>query len=162
MKKITLMAVMMTIVLSAAAMPFSEARSKALFLSDKMAYELNLTESQLEAVYEINLDYMLNIDDATDMFGYLWEIRNRDLGEVLADWQYGQYLTCTWFYKPFTFNDEGWSLAIYNRYKGGLLFMNQPDLYLTYHGGHNQMETSFYAGQDFDQPETPMYLGQAK
>ena len=54
--RITLMVAMMTIALTAAAMPYSDARNKALFLSDKMAYELNLTKPQLEAVYEINLD----------------------------------------------------------------------------------------------------------
>ena len=49
--RITLMVAMMTIVLTAAAMPYTDARNKAMFLTDKMAYELNLTESQLEAVY---------------------------------------------------------------------------------------------------------------
>ena len=34
--RITLLAAMMTIVLSAAAMPFTEARNKAMFLSDKI------------------------------------------------------------------------------------------------------------------------------
>ena len=31
------------------------------FLVDKMAYELGLTDAQYQAVYEINLDYLLNM-----------------------------------------------------------------------------------------------------
>ena len=46
--------VMMTV--SATAMSYEQARQQALFLTDKMAYELNLTDEQYEAAYEINLD----------------------------------------------------------------------------------------------------------
>ena len=158
--KITLMVAMMTIVLSASAMPFTEARNKAMFLSDKMAYELNLTESQFEAVYEINLDYMLNLDEETDMFGYIWNIRNRDLGMVLSDSQHSQYLASDWFYRPFTMDDEGWTMAVNTRYEEGKYLMEQPDAYLSYKGGHNQMDASFYTDQQFDMPETARLLGQ--
>ena len=159
--KITLMVAMMMAALTSSAMPYSEASNKALFLSDKMAYELNLTDSQLDAVYEINLDYLLNVEEESDMFGYLWEIRNRDIKLVLSDWQYNQYLTCDWFSKPFTYNAEGWTLAVNSRYNEGQFFMSQPDVFISYQGGHNQMESSFYAGQNFDKPNTPNYLGQA-
>ena len=43
--------VMMTV--SATAMSYEQARQQALFLTDKMAYELNLTDEQYEAAYEI-------------------------------------------------------------------------------------------------------------
>ena len=43
----------------AKAMSFEQARQQALFLTDKMAYELNLTDDQYEAAYEINLDTCL-------------------------------------------------------------------------------------------------------
>ena len=39
--------VMMTV--SATAMSYEQARQQALFLTDKMAYELNLTDEQYEA-----------------------------------------------------------------------------------------------------------------
>ena len=60
MKKMlmTLMA-MLTIAVSASAMSYEQARNEALFLTDKMAYELNLTDEQYEACYEINLDYLM-------------------------------------------------------------------------------------------------------
>jgi len=44
------------------AMSYNAAKHEALFLSDKMAYELNLTAAQYEAVYEINLDYLMSLN----------------------------------------------------------------------------------------------------
>ena len=68
MKKMLVMAMMMVMTISAnaarplvacyqrdARMSYTAAKNEALFLSDKMAYELNLTAAQYEAVYEINL-----------------------------------------------------------------------------------------------------------
>ena len=46
---------------SAAAMSYEQVRQQALFLTDKMAYELNLTDEQYEAAYEINFDYLMNV-----------------------------------------------------------------------------------------------------
>ena len=152
---------MMTIVLTAAAMPYTDARNKAMFLSDKMAYELNLTGTQFDAVYEINLDYMLNLEEEADMQGFIWKIRNRDLGFVLSDWQRNQYLTSEWFYRPFSCDANGWTLAVNNRYNEGQNFMQQPDVFLSYKGGHCQTDDSFYADQQFEEPYPPKYLGQA-
>ena len=56
MRKIvlTLIVSLMLLCTSANAMSYEQARVQALFLTDKMAYELNLTEAQYEAEYEIN------------------------------------------------------------------------------------------------------------
>ena len=63
MKKIIIaLTALLTMALNANAMSYEQARREALFLTDKMAYELNLTEDQYEAAYEINLDYLLSID----------------------------------------------------------------------------------------------------
>ena len=43
MKKMMILAVMMVMTISANAMSYNAAKNEALFLSDKMAYELNLT-----------------------------------------------------------------------------------------------------------------------
>ena len=40
---------MLTIAASGKAMSYEQARNEALFLTDKMAYELNLTDEQYEA-----------------------------------------------------------------------------------------------------------------
>ena len=39
------------------AMSYEQARQEALYLTDKMAYELNLNDQQYNDAYEINLDY---------------------------------------------------------------------------------------------------------
>ena len=43
MKKMMILAMMMVMTISANAMSYNAAKNEALFLSDKMAYELNLT-----------------------------------------------------------------------------------------------------------------------
>ena len=67
MKKMMILAVMMVMTISANAMNYNAAKHEALFLSDKMAYELNLTAAQYEAVYEINLDYLMSLNGHGDM-----------------------------------------------------------------------------------------------
>ena len=52
------------------AMDYEEARQRAWFLTDKMAYELNLTPEQYDIAYEINLDYLMSIRTASDCSGY--------------------------------------------------------------------------------------------
>ena len=56
MKKMMMMAMMMAMTITANAMSYNAAKHEALFLSDKMAYELNLTAAQYDEVYEINMD----------------------------------------------------------------------------------------------------------
>ena len=93
MKKmlLTLMA-MVTMTISAQAMTFNEARREAFFLTDKMAYELNLSNAQYEAVYEINLDYLTALAVSDDIFGFYWERRNEDLSFVLSSYQYRTFM----------------------------------------------------------------------
>ena len=79
MKKMMMTALLMTIAITASAMTYTEARMEALFLSDKMAYELDLSAPQYEAVYEINLDYMMTLGHRADLFGSSWSRRNADL-----------------------------------------------------------------------------------
>ncbi|MBR2253310.1 MAG: hypothetical protein IJ895_02700, partial [Prevotella sp.] len=62
MKKfIMTMVALLTAVTGVKAMGYEQAREQALFLTDKMAYELNLTDAQYEAAYEINLDYLMGV-----------------------------------------------------------------------------------------------------
>lgn len=67
------LAALLTITVSASAMSYQQARDQALFLTDKMAYELNLTDEQYEAAYEINLDYLMNIDGDADLYSAYWQ-----------------------------------------------------------------------------------------
>ena len=79
MKKMMFMAISMMITIAANAMSYKEAKNEALYLSDKMAYELNLTDAQYDAVYEINLDYMMSVNGRNDVYGVWWDRRNTDL-----------------------------------------------------------------------------------
>ena len=155
MKKMMTMVMMMTIAISAAAMPYNTARNEALFLSDKMAYELGLTATQYEAVYEINLDYLLNIDTRADVFGFWWEVRNRDLRYVLSTWQYDRFMASAWFYRPVIWANSGWTFSIYSRYAMDRMFYHRPAVFVTFKGGHSHRDGSFYAGHHFDRPNPP-------
>ena len=102
-----ILAVMMVMTISATAMSYNAAKHEALFLSDKMAYELNLTAAQYEAVYEINLDYLMSINGHADVFGIWWDRRNADLRFVLDAWQYDKYITLAYFYRPVAWRANG-------------------------------------------------------
>ena len=54
--------------LSIHAMTYGQAQSASLYLTDKMAYELNLSIEQFEAAYEINLDYFLMVNRDIDLY----------------------------------------------------------------------------------------------
>ena len=157
--KMYIIAALLATTVTANAMPYGLAREEALFLSDKMAYELDLTESQYEAVYEINLDYLLNVDDRFDVFGTAWTIRNRDLRFVLSGEQYNDYMDCEWFYRPVAWNPNGWSFTIYDRYNRGRLFMHRPEVFVSFRGGHNHRDASFYAGFHFERPTRTIVHG---
>ena len=150
-----LMAMMMTIAISANAMTYNAARNEALFLSDKMAYELGLTNEQYEAVYEINLDYLLNVNNRADVLGPWWEVRNRDLRFVLSTWQFDRFMASTYFYRPLVWAPGGWSFSIYSRYARGRMFMHRPAVYVSFRGGHNHRSASFYARHHFNHPAPP-------
>ena len=146
MKKMIILAMMMTIAISASAMRYSEARSEALFLSDKMAYELGLNSQQYAAVYEINLDYLMSIGDRRDAFGSWWKRRNADLRYVLSPWQYDRYIRLSYFYRPVAWHKGTWTFHIYNRYSHrDRYFFARPSVYVSYKGGNNRRPRDFYA-----------------
>ena len=100
MKKLFFALVMLTTTMAVHAMSYEQARNEALFLTDKMAYELNLTDEQYEAAYEINLDYLMGVTGRSDVFGTYWERRNLDLSYILFDWQWNAYMAASYFYRP--------------------------------------------------------------
>ena len=155
---------MVTIVASAAAMSFSKARKEALFLSDKMAYELNLSLSQYEAVYEINLDYLLGLDSYADVDGVFWLRRNADLRYVLTPWQWERYTQIVDFYRPMMWiSGHHFSLSLRSRYTNkNFFYYERPSIYGSYRGGHNSGRDSYYRDRDFHKPEHqggPLHYG---
>ena len=139
MKKLILsIMAMMTIALNANAMSFTQAQREALFLTDKMAYELNLTDEQYDACYEINLDYLMSVSSVDDLYGTYWTRRNYDLGYVLLDWQLAAYRAASYFYRPLYWNAGCWHFGIYARYpRRTFYYFSHPTVYVSYRGGHS-------------------------
>lgn len=155
MKRIMMMmALMLTIVASAKAITYSEARTEALFLTDKMAYELRLSPEQVEAVYEINLDYMLSVAVHDDLFGTAWARRNADLRYVLSMYQYEVYQDTNYFYRPLYWTRNRIEFRIYSMYTDRTRFYvsYRPSGYDTFRGGRNVGSVSYYAHRNYNQP----------
>ena len=129
--------VMLTSTMAASAMSYEQARNEALFLTDKMAYELNLTDEQYEAAYEINLDYLMGVAGRDDVYGTYWERRNLDLSYILYDWQWKSYIAASYFYRPLYWEAGYWHFGIYRRYPHrDYFYFGRPHFYATYRGGH--------------------------
>ena len=119
------------------AMSYEQARNEALFLTDKMAYELNLTDEQYEAAYEINLDYLMGVTSRDDVYGIYWERRNLDLSYILLDWQWEAFQAASYFFRPLYWLDGFWHFAVYARYPHrDYFFFGRPVFYASYRGGH--------------------------
>ena len=145
MKKMMILAVMMVMTISANAMSYNAAKHEALFLSDKMAYELSLTTDQYEAVYEINLDYFMCLNGVADIFGTCWERRNDAFRLVLSGWQFEKFLALEYFYRPVRWVDDAWVFAIYDHYKRSRFFFDRPTAYKAYKGEYADRPANFYA-----------------
>ena len=147
------MALLLTVALSTMSMSYEQARDRALFLTDKMAYELNLNDEQYEAAYEVNLDYLMSISTYDDLYGTYWTRRNMDLSYILFDWQYNAFCSAAYFYRPLIWTDGVWRFSIYARYPNRTYFyFGRPAFYATYYGGHSWHRNggrSWYHGRTF-------------
>ncbi len=157
MKKILLALVaLLTLTTSAQAMSYEQARERALFLTDKMAYELNLTDDQYEAAYEINLDYLMTVNTYDDLYGDYWRQRNLDLSYILLDWQYRSFCAASYFYRPIYWDAGCWHFGIYARYPHRTYFyFGRPHFYAVYRGGHSWRTNggrSWYHGRTYGGP----------
>lgn len=152
-KMMIVLTALLTMAVSANAMSYAQAREQALFLTDKMAYELNLNDAQYEAAYEINLDYLMGIDNYDDLYGVYWNRRNLDLSYVLLDWQYRAYCAANYFYRPLYWDGGYWHFAIYARYPHrDYFYFGRPNFIFVYNGGHSWHHNgnrSWYHGRDF-------------
>ena len=141
---------------TASAMSYEQAREQALFLTDKMAYELNLTDDQYEAAYEVNLDYLMGINTYDDLYGVYWRQRNLDLSYILLDWQYRAFCDATYFYRPLYWDGGFWHFGIYARYpRRDYFFFGRPHFYVSYRGDHCWRVNggrSWYHGRSYGRP----------
>lgn len=161
MKKLILITItLMTSILTCdAAMSKSRIRKEARFLTDKMAYELNLSMAQYNDVYEINYDFIYDVnrimDDvidgyawAMDEYYYLLDLRNDDLRWVLSTRQYHEMLDIDYFYRPVYMASSKWTFRIHLHYTNfNHFYFGKPHHYKSYKGGHRRHhwhEVSFY------------------
>ena len=154
-------AAMMSTAVCSAAMSNSKVRKEPRFLTDKMAYELNLDTEQYNDVYEINYDFISGIrylmDDvlrgeewALDRYYDYLDVRNDDLHWVLSSKQYSRFMQAAYFYRPVYVSGGRWSFRIYITYANhNHFYFPQPYHYRTYCGGHyrTHYHDSYYRGR---------------
>ncbi len=143
---LTLIAVL-TIVASASAMSYQRAREEALYLTDKMAYELNLNDQQYNDAYEINLDYFLSMNSERDLYEDYLSYRLTDFRHILLNWQFDLMLQADYFVRPLVWNRGCWVFPIYSHYHRGVFYYDRPHVYFEYRGGHghHHFHDGYYA-----------------
>ena len=153
MKKVLFTLVLMLTAFSAKAMSYQQARDQALFLTDKMAYELDLTEEQYEAAFEVNLDYLMSVNTVDDVYSVYWTRRNLDLSYILYDWQYRTFCGLEYFYRPLYWGNGFWHFRIYAYYPHRHYhYFGYPGCYYSYRGAHSWHANgghSYYHGRHF-------------
>ncbi len=137
-KMITFLALSLCALVSANAMSYEQAREEARFLTDKMAYELNLNDQQYNDAYEINLDYLLSVRSERDLYGDYLAYRNADLRHILYDWQYSLFCAADYFFRPLTWFSGAWYLPVYRYYRVGHYYYHHPTVFYSYRGGHGR------------------------
>lgn len=151
----------MSTAVCSAAMSNSKVRKETRFLTDKMAYELNLSTEQYNDVYEINYDFISGIRYLMDdvLRGEEWalnryydylDVRNDDLRWVLNNRQYGRFMQAAYFYRPVYVSGGRWSFRVYITYTNhNHFYFPRPYHYRTYCGGHyrTHYHNSYYRGR---------------
>ena len=123
-------------IVSAKALGYDEARARAWFLTDKMAYELNLTADQYDWAYQVNMEYFLSVNRPEDCYGYYWQYRDLDMRYILRDWQYRLYASVDYFFRPLHWVRSAWYYPVCDYYRYGYYYFDRPTVYVTYHGGN--------------------------
>ena len=136
---------------SMGAMSISKMRENARFLTDRMAYELHLSQMQYDDVYEVNYDFINSVryimDDVVRGYGYAvdryydyLDYRNEDLRWILSSSQYHLFMRVDYFYRPIYTTHNNWLFRIYDIYHDVKHFyFGKPRHYKTYSGGHSRL-----------------------
>lgn len=165
MKKllVTLAVATAVITTASAAMTHESVQEKARFLTDRMAYELNLTPEQIEDCYEINYDFIASInpimDDVvygntvmTDHYYDFLNYRNEDLRYIMTSNQYLRFMALDYFCRPIYTTASRWLFSIYDYYTDPYYYYyGVPRIYNTYRGFHSRYyyPRGFYGGSRY-------------
>ncbi|MGP1476489.1 MAG: hypothetical protein ACTTJK_03345 [Phocaeicola sp.] len=150
MKKLTALWMMIVMfgTLSVSAMSLNKMRRNVRFLTDRMAYELQLSSEQYNDVYEVNFDFMYQVDPimkavargdeyALNEYYNFLDIRNDDLRWILSSYQYSRFMQISYFYRPVYTYRRSWNLGIFKVYTNhNFFYFDVPIGYRTYCGGH--------------------------
>ncbi len=152
----------------------NDIRVNARFLSDRMAYELNLTSDQYNDLYEVNYDFLRNVDPylagvacqdavALDYYYRYLDERNEDIRWILSRAEYTCFLSLDYFFRPVYAQNNICYLRVFNRYPDrGRFYYRQPLHYLDYCGGHSRAHwhgVSFYERNFAKRYHHPVYVG---
>lgn len=161
MKKLILSLTLVAISAQAMALSMSKVREYARFLSDRMAYELNLTNRQYDDCYEVNYDFIDAVGDYLDAMEYgssyafdqyymYLDYRNEDLSYILSSYQYSKFLDIEQFCRPFCIYEGSWAFRPYIVYPDrSYFYMGLPTGFSIYIGGHARRyySSGFYANR---------------
>jgi len=170
MKRTLFICMMMTIAISAAAMSRSKVRTHARFLTDRMAYELDLTPMQYDDCYEVNYDFIYytaplmdevvyGYVDAIDRYYTYLDYRNDDLRYILSAVQWARFMASDYFYSPIYSTGRDWAFRIYTIYSNrSFFYFDAPSIYKSYRGAHSRLHygTGFYVNRH---PGNTHYVG---
>ena len=148
------MVAVLTLGAAANAMSYKSARDQAFFLTDKMAYELGLSDDQYNATFEINMDYIMCIEVSNDLFGTYWNRRNNELRYVLTSIQYQRYMSIEYFYRPISWTNKKYEFTVYKYYAKDRYYRAAPPGYQTYKGSNRYFDHSPYNGRTYGQPDS--------
>ena len=151
MKKtlVTLAMILVALTTQVFGMSLSNVRTHARFISDRMAYELDLSPAQYDDCYEINFDFIYTAErimddvvygysDAIDAYYRLLDNRNEDMRYVLSARQFAKFMKLDYFYRPIYSTGRTWNFRVYTIYSNRKFFYyDAPTVYKTYKGGHS-------------------------
>lgn len=160
MKRIYLLSVLALLLSFSSQLSAQDFRVEARFLTDKMAYELNLSSMQYVDVYEINCDFVyayqsllldMNRGNSRAIRDYnrLLSLRNRNVQYVLDTYQWRQYKRVDYFHRPLYRRGNNWSLGIYLSYSNrNHYYYNPPRNYHNYSVNHRSRNNTRYYYRD--------------
>lgn len=174
MKKLFLTLVLpLLTIMSVMAMSDTRIRETARFLTDRMAYELNLTPGQYEDCFEVNYDFIASANlimddvvygysDAIDSYYDYLDYRNEDLRYILNATQFGIFMGLDYFFRPIYTTARRWAFRIYDVYHNhNYYYYGYPACYHTYHGIHSRIHHhgGFYVNR-YSHPHhaTPIHI----
>ena len=165
---------MLSIVLPVSATGIGDIRVNARFLTDRMAFELNLNSNQYDDLYEVNYDFLRNVDPyltgmgrqdayALDSYYRYLDERNDDLRWILSNMEYTRFLSLDYFFRPIYVLNHLCGLRVYQRYPNrDYFYYRQPAHYVSYRGGHGRAYwrgVSYYERNYSRRYNHPVYRG---